>query len=51
MEITNGIQGRGIQKVSSLEEIEPKIKADEEENDDKKEDNKCFQDSASHQVK
>ncbi|XP_074583646.1 metal transporter Nramp6.1-like [Curcuma longa] len=49
MEITNGIQGRGIQKVSSLEEIEPKIKADEEENDDKKEDNKCFQDSASHQ--
>ncbi|XP_042398622.1 metal transporter Nramp5-like isoform X2 [Zingiber officinale] len=49
MEKTNGIQGRGIQNASSLEETKPKIKANEEENDEKKEDNTCFQDSASPQ--
>lgn len=51
MEKINGIQERIIHKVSSLEETEPKIKADQEENDEEKEDNTCFQDSASHQVK
>ncbi|KAG6501381.1 metal transporter Nramp5-like isoform X1 [Zingiber officinale] len=49
MEKTNGIQGRGIQNASSLEETKPKIKANEEGNDEKKEDNTCFQDSASPQ--